>query len=388
MGNKNIFIRIISSKVKILCLIFGLMKIVEITNYLEQIAPLHYQEGYDNSGLITGSKTQKVTQALITLDCTEEIVQEAIDRKCELIIAHHPIVFKGLKKLNGKNYVERTIIKAIQNNIAIYAIHTNLDNVHNGVCKKICEKLGLENYQTLAPKPDLLRKLVVFSPSSHAAKVRTAICEAGAGQIGNYDNCTFNGIGEGVFRGNENTTPFEGKQGQIHQVTEIKIETIFPVHLQSKILTAMYQEHPYEEVAYDIIHLQNKNQNVGSGMIGNLPSSMQSMEFLKFTKSQMQTDCIRHTPIIKKEVKRIAVCGGSGSFLLSKAKQMQADVFITADFKYHEFFDAENDIIIADIGHYESEQFTKELIQEILKEIFPKFATHLSELNTNPINYL
>lgn len=364
------------------------MKIAEITNYLEQIAPLHYQESYDNSGLITGSKTQEVTQALITLDCTEEIVQEAIERKCELIIAHHPIVFKGLKKLNGKNYVERTIIKAIQNNIAIYAIHTNLDNVHNGVSKKICKKLGLENCQTLAPKADLLRKLIVFCPSSHAANVRSAICEAGAGQIGNYDNCTFNSIGEGTFRGNENTTPFTGKQGETHQETEIKIETIFPAHLQSKILEAMYQEHPYEEVAYDIIHLQNKHQNVGSGMIGNLPSSMESMEFLKFTKSQMQTDCIRHTSIIKKEVKRIAVCGGSGSFLLSNAKRMQADVFITADFKYHEFFDAENDIIIADIGHYESEQFTKELIQDILKENFPKFATHLSELNTNPINYL
>lgn len=364
------------------------MKIGEITNYLEQIAPLHYQESYDNSGLITGNKKQEVTQALITLDCTEEIVQEAIDKKCELIIAHHPIVFKGLKKLNGKNYVERTIIKAIQNNIAIYAIHTNLDNVHNGVSRKICEKIGLENCQTLAPKSDLLRKLIIFCPSSHAANVRAAICKAGAGQIGNYDNCTFNSIGEGTFRGNENTKPFAGKQGEIHQETEIKIETIFPTHLQGKILAAMYQEHPYEEVAYDIIPLQNKHQNVGSGMIGDLPKSMNSMEFLKFVKSQMKTDCIRHTQTNHKEVKKIAVCGGSGSFLLSKAKQMQADVFITADFKYHEFFDAENDIIIADIGHYESEQFTKALIQEILNENFTKFATHLSELNTNPINYL
>ena len=364
------------------------MKIEEITNCLEKIAPLHYQENYDNSGLITGNKKYEVQQALITLDCTEEIVEEAIAKKCELIIAHHPIIFKGLKKLNGKNYVERTIIKAIQNNIAIYAIHTNLDNVHNGVSKKICDKIGLANCHVLAPKSDLLRKLIVFCPSTHAAKVRSAICNAGAGEIGDYDHCTFNSIGEGTFRGNKNTNPFVGKQGEVHKETEMKVEAIFPSHLQGKILTAMYQEHPYEEVAYDIISLHKNHQKIGSGMIGNLENPMQIDEFLKFVKKQMQTNCIRHTKTVKKEVQKIAVCGGSGGFLLANAKQMQADVFITADFKYHEFFDAENELVIADIGHYESEQFTKELIQDILKENFPKFATHLSELNTNPINYL
>tara|TARA_B100000900_G_scaffold413068_1_gene436177 strand:- start:1706 stop:2800 length:1095 start_codon:yes stop_codon:yes gene_type:complete len=364
------------------------MKIREITNYLEQIAPLHYQENYDNSGLITGNKEYEVKQALITLDCTEKIVEEAIAKKCELIIAHHPIVFKGLKQLNGKNYVERTIIKAIQNNIAIYAIHTNLDNVHNGVNKKICDKLGISNCQVLAPKSDLLRKLIVFCPNTHADKVRSVICNAGAGQIGNYDHCTFNSTGEGTFRGNENTNPFIGKQGEMYKETEIKIEAVFPYHKQEKILAAMYQEHPYEEVAYDIVSLHNTHQNIGSGMIGNLKNSIEIDDFLKFIKKQMKTDCIRYTKTVKKEVQKIAVCGGSGSFLLANAKQMQADVFITADFKYHDFFDAENDLVIADIGHYESEQFTKELIQDILKENFPKFATHLSKLNTNPINYL
>ena len=364
------------------------MKIREITNRLEEIAPLHYQESYDNSGLITGNKDLEVNQALITLDCTEDVVEEAIAKKCELIIAHHPIVFKGLKKLNGKNYVERTIIKALKNNIAIYAIHTNLDNVKNGVSKKICDKLGLTNCQVLAPKSYLLRKLIVFCPSTHAAKLRSAICNAGAGQVGDYDNCTFNTEGEGTFRGNKNTNPFVGKKGEIHQEKEIKVEAIFPSHLQGKILSAMYKEHPYEEVAYDIILLQNKYPEIGSGMIGNLEKPMKSNEFLKFVKKQMKTDCIRHTEIVKKEIQKIAVCGGAGSFLLENAKQMQADVFISADFKYHEFFNAEKDIIIADIGHYESEQFTKELIKEIFKENFPKFATHLSELNTNPINYL
>jgi len=364
------------------------MKIGEITNYLEQIAPLNYQEKYDNSGLIYGNKEQKVKQALITLDCTEEIVQEAIAKKCELIISHHPIIFKGLKKLNGKNYVERTIIKAIQNNISIYAIHTNLDNIHSGVNKKICDKLGLKNRKVLSPKSEILRKLIVFCPDSHADKLRSAICNAGAGQIGNYDNCTFNIKGEGTFKGNEKTNAFAGEKGKIHHEKEIRIEAIFPSHLQSEILAAMYQEHPYEEVAYDIIVLKNKHKNIGSGMIGYLAKPMKSDKFLKFVKKQMQTDCIRYSKSVKKEVKKIAVCGGSGSFLLAKAKEIDADVFITSDFKYHEFFDAENNLMIADIGHYESEQFTKELIQDILKENFPKFATHLSEINTNPINYL
>ena len=364
------------------------MKIREITDYLEEIAPLAYQETYDNSGLLTGHKEQEVKNALVTLDCTEAIVEEAIQKKCELIIAHHPIIFKGLKKLNGKNYVERTIIKAIQNNIAIYAIHTNLDNVHSGVNKMICDKLKLENCQVLAPKSDLLRKLVVFCPTEQASDVRAALLEAGAGQVGNYDNCSFNTIGEGTFRANENCKPFVGKVGETHSETEIKVEVIFPSHLQGKVLQAMYSKHPYEEVAYDIIPLTNRHQNTGSGMIGELSSTMESMEFLKFVKEAMKTDCIRYTNPTKKEVKRIAVCGGAGSFLLPNAKQMNADVFITGDFKYHEFFDAENNLIIADIGHYESEQFTKQLIMGILKEKFPKFATHLSELNTNPINYL
>lgn len=364
------------------------MKIQDVIQHLEEIAPLAFQESYDNCGLLTGHSQQSVSQALITLDCTEEIVDEAIAKGCELIIAHHPIIFKGLKKLNGKNYIERTIIKAIKHDIAIYAIHTNLDNVHTGVSKKICDKLGLINCQTLAPKSDLVSKIIVYCPSEQAASVREAMWEAGAGSIGNYDNCSFNSIGEGTFRGNEHSNPHVGLKGETHAETEIKIEMIFPTHLQGKVLKAMYAQHPYEEVAYDLIKLNNKHQRVGSGMIGDLPEEMDSMHFLKSLKESMQTDCVRFTKAPSEKVKRIAVCGGAGSFLLGKAKQLQADVFITGDFKYHEFFDAENQLIIADIGHYESEQFTKELIQDILKEKFPKFATHLSELNTNPINYL
>lgn len=364
------------------------MKIHEISQHLEQIAPLSYQESYDNSGLLTGHSQQEVKKALITLDCTEAVVEEALEKGCQLIIAHHPIIFSGLKKLNGKNYIERTIIKAIQNNIAIYAIHTNLDSIHTGVNRRICDRLELENCQVLAPKSGLLKKLIVNCPSKQAASVREAMWNAGAGSIGNYDHCSFNTTGEGTFRGNESSKPSIGKQGEAHSETEIQIAVVFAAHLQEKILRAMYDQHPYEEISYDLLSLENKHQDIGSGMVGTLKEPMQSMAFLRLVKARMQTDCIRYTNPTKKTVKRIAVCGGSGSFLLKNAKQMQADVFITADFKYHEFFDAEDSIVIADIGHYESEQFTKELIRDILNEKFPKFATHLSELNTNPINYL
>lgn len=364
------------------------MDISKITRFLETFAPLELQEGYDNAGLIIGNHSQKVTQALICLDCTEAVVDEAIEKGCELIICHHPIIFKGLKQLNGKNYIERIIIKAVQNNIAIYAIHTNLDNVYEGVNKKICERLGLVDCRILAPKNGHLKKLVVYSPIDHAEKIRTALCEAGAGSIANYDYCTFNSIGEGTFKGNEKSNPFSGERGKLTSVKEVKIEVIFTSHLQKNILNAMRKAHPYEVVAHDIFHLENRHQNIGSGMIGRLAKPMDSQLFLTFVKEKMKTDCIRHTHIHKKEVQTIAVCGGSGSFLLANAKRQQADVFITADVKYHDFFDAEDSLIIADIGHYESEQFTSELIQEILKENFPKFAAHLSVHNTNPINYL
>jgi dinuclear metal center YbgI/SA1388 family protein len=364
------------------------MKISDITSYLETIAPLSYQESYDNSGLLTGSSDQELRQALITLDCTEEIVEEAIKKNCNLIIAHHPIIFSGLKKLNGKNYIERTVIKAIKNDIAIYAIHTNLDNVHKGVNAKICEKIGLVKNKILSPKTGLLKKLITFCPTEHADKVRNALFEAGAGHIGNYDSCSYNSNGIGSFRGLEDSKPFVGEAKKLHFEPEVKIETIFPSHLQKTLIKALLASHPYEEVACDIIPLDNKYAKVGSGMIGELPTPMSEALFLQHIKKQLNTSLIRFTRFLNKEVKKVAVCGGSGSFLLHEAIAQKADVFITADFKYHQFFDADKRIIIADVGHYESEQFTKDLIFEIIKEKFPNFALHLSEINTNPINYL
>lgn len=358
-----------------------------ITSFLENVAPLRYQESYDNAGLITGNQNMEITGALIALDCTEEIIDEAIKNKCNLVIAHHPIVFSGLKKLNGKNYVERTIIKAIKNDIAIYAIHTNLDNVHNGVNAKICEVLGLTNCKILTPKNALLKKLVVFVPITHAEDVRKALFNAGSGAIGNYDECSFNINGTGTFRANDNANPHVGKTGIQHQEAEVRIETIFESIHQNKILKALREVHPYEEVAYDIYPIENSYQNVGSGMVGEFETEMTESDFLLYLKTKMQTACVRHTQLFNKKIKRVALCGGAGSFLLNDAIASGAQVFVTADYKYHQFFDAEDKIIIADVGHYESEQFTKQLLYDLLKRNFNTFALHLTKVSTNPVNY-
>lgn len=363
------------------------MQIRDITNYLENIAPLSLQESYDNSGLIIGNPTQNVKKVLITLDTTEEVVDEAISEGANLIISHHPIIFSGLKKLNGKNYIERTVIKAIKNDIAIYAIHTNLDNIIEGVNNKICDKFDLINRKILEFKQNILLKLVTFIPIEYKEKVSQALFEAGAGHIGNYDSCSYNIEGQGSFRALENTNPFVGEKGKIHYEKEIRFETIFPKYLTNKIIKALLISHPYEEVAYDIYSLNNDTINVGSGMIGELSEEMSEKDFFDKLKSNFNLENIRHTKFLNKPIKKIAVCGGSGSFLLNKAIQAKADIFITADIKYHQFFDAENQIIIADIGHYESEIFTKELIFDILTKKFSKFAIQFSKVNTNPIKY-
>jgi len=363
------------------------MKISEITSYLESLAPLSSQENYDNSGLITGSKKDELTNALISLDCTEAIVDEAIKRNCNLIISHHPIVFKGLKKFTGKNYVERVIIKAIQNDIAIYACHTNLDNFQHGVNRKIGEMLGLKKMHILEPVKDKLIKMAVFVPVEHTEKVAESLFNAGAGQIGNYSDCAFRTEGTGSFKANESANPFVGKQGEKHFEKENKLEMIFSSHKLNDVMHALRSSHPYEEIAYDLIPLLNDNRFEGAGMVADLEEPVSEIAMLEKIKTTFNTQVIRHTELLNKQVKRIAWCGGSGSFLLQKAKLAKADIFITGDFKYHDFFDAENQIVIADIGHFESEQFTIELIKELLQEKFPTFAPCLAETNTNPVKY-
>lgn len=363
------------------------MKIKELTRYLENIAPLAYQESYDNSGLIVGDPNAEISKTLVSLDCTEEVVDEAIAKGCNLIISHHPIVFKGLKKFNNRNYVERTVIKAIKNNIALYAIHTNLDNVIGGVSSKIAEKLGLVNQAILSPKSGLLKKLVVYVPRLQVEEVRQALFDAGAGSIGDYDQCSYNTAGYGTFRPLDGANPTIGEIGQQERVEETKVEVIFQAPKERDVIVAMLAAHPYEEVAYHIVNLANNLSYVGSGVIGNLHTPMAVQDILPYLKDRLNLNVIRHTQLIDKPIERIAVCGGAGGFLLSEAKRSGADLFVTADYKYHEFFDAEGDIIIADIGHFESEQFTQELLLEIIQKKFVNFAVLLTEIDTNPIKY-
>lgn len=362
------------------------MKIKDILNFLEAWAPLSLQESYDNAGLILGDKNDEVSKALITLDVTEEVVKEAIEEGAEMIIAHHPIVFKPLKKIGKSKWIDRCLRKCIQHDIAIYATHTNLDNVVTGVNHKIGNKLGLQNLSILSPKSDTLLKLTVFVPQESKDKLLKALFNAGAGKIGNYDQCSFQQEGIGTFRPNKDANPTIGTADLTEQVKESRIEVMLPSHNQSNVLAAMKVAHPYEEVAYYLYRLENHNQEVGSGMIGELNEAMSVKAFLDFLKDRMNLQMIRHTRF-DGSIKKVALCGGSGSFLLGKALSSKADAFVTADFKYHEFFDADAKIMIADIGHYESEVYTKDLLYDRLTEKFPKFAFRLSKVDTNPIKY-
>ena len=363
-------------------------KIKEVTDFLETLAPRSLQETYDNSGLLTGNQEWDVSGILVTLDCLENVVEEAIRLKTNLIVAHHPILFRGQKKFTGETYVERTVIKAIKNDIAIYAVHTNLDNVLEGVNKKIADRIGLVKLRILDPKKDTLMKLVTFIPTLDAEPVIQALNEAGAGNIGHYKNCSFRVTGTGTFQPGEQAHPHIGTKGQLEKVEEVRVELIFPSHLEKRIISALKKIHPYEEVAYFLSRLENENQEAGAGVIGELSAPEEPMEFLKRLKATMNTSCIRHSAILSSPIKKVALCGGSGSFLLPKAIASGADVFVSSDFKYHEFFDAESKIMIADIGHFESEQFTKELLQEVLTQKFSNFAINFSGTVTNPISYL
>jgi len=361
--------------------------ISELIQKIENLAPFSFQESYDNSGLIVGNYNQKISSTLITLDTTEEIIDEAIKIGANLIISHHPIVFRGLKSLTGRNYVERTVIKAIKNDIAILAVHTNLDNILEGVNSEICKKINLKNCKILLPKAEILKKLVTFVPTKYAEKIKTEIFKAGAGNIGNYDNCSFNTIGKGTFRANEQANPHVGKINQTHTEEEIRIETIFPAHKERQVISSLIKAHPYEEVAYDIYKLENKLETAGAGMIGELENPINELDFLKLLKENFKVGTIKHTKLFGKKIKKIALCGGAGSFLLKNAISQKADIFISGDFSYHQFFDAENKIIIADIGHYESEQYTKQLLFDFIKKNFNTFDTQISKINTNPIQY-
>jgi len=363
------------------------MKIQDITNFLESVAPASLQENYDNAGLLTGMHDWECTGLLTTLDATEAVIMEAIHSKCNLVIAHHPIIFKGLKKINGSNYIERAVICAIKNDIAIYAIHTNLDNILGGVNGKIADTLGLINREVLFPKANMLKKLETYVPVLQAGRVRDALFEAGGGQVGQYNECSFNSAGEGTFKGSDETHPYVGKPGTRHTEPEVKIELIFPAVLERKLHKALLAAHPYEAVACNFISLDNRYQEIGSGLVGLLGTPVTGEAFLGQLQKAFGTRVIRHTPLVNKLVSKIALCGGSGSFLIGAALGAGADFYVTGDIKYHEFFDADGRMVIADVGHWESEQFTVDLLFDILSSKFPTFAVQKSAVSPNPVNY-
>jgi dinuclear metal center YbgI/SA1388 family protein len=363
------------------------MLLKEIIAAFEEWAPPALQESYDNSGLLVGNPAQSITGVLFCLDSTEEVIDEAISKGCNLVVAHHPIIFSGLKRITGRNYIERTIIKAVRNDVAIYAIHTNLDNVKHGVNRKIAEKLGLSKLRILAPRREELLKLEVFVPVEHTEAIRQAVFQVGGGHIGNYDECSFALTGEGTFRPQEGANPTLGEKGSRHVEIESSLSFLVPKWLKQQVHEAMIQNHPYEEVAHQWIMLGNILQDVGSGMVGELEEEVDLESFFRSLKTSMNASLIRHTRPLKKSVKRVAVCGGSGSFLLTDAIAAGADVFVTSDFKYHQFFDADGRIVVADIGHFESEQFTIELLGDWFRQKFPTFASHLTAIDTNPVFY-
>ena len=364
------------------------MKIKEVISVIETMAPLAYAEDFDNVGLLVGNPEDETTGILVSHDALENVIDEAISKKCNMVVCFHPILFSGLKKITGKNYVERAVLKAIKNDIAIYAVHTALDNHQNGVNKIFCDALGLQNTKILVPKENFIQKLVTYTIPENHQKLRNALFDAGAGNIGNYENCSFNTQGIGSYQGNENSNPEIGERGEFVENTEIKIEVTFEKHLQSKILKALFSNHVYEEVAYEIYDLKNSHQNIGLGMIGELETEMPEKDFLLFVKNKMKADGIRHSEYLGKPIKKVAVLGGSGSFAIKKAIQAGADAFLTADLKYHQFYEAENQLLLADIGHYESERYTKNYIVDYLTKKIPNFAIILSEENTNPVKYL
>ena len=363
------------------------MIVNDVISTLEELAPTTYAEEFDNVGLLVGDKTAEVSGILVTLDTLEETVDEAIEQNCNLIVSFHPIIFKGLKKITGKSYVERVVLKAIKNDIAIYAIHTALDNSFEGVNHQICEEIGLVNRQVLVPQANTIKKLVAHVPQTHIDQVRTALFNAGAGNIGNYDDCSFNIQGQGTFKANNNANPTIGEIGKLHIEDEIQLHLTYSKHVESKILKALFTSHPYEEVAYEITTLENKNQQIGIGMLGELPEAQDAEEFLAELKKIFQLKVIRHSKLLDRKIKKVAVLGGSGAFAIGNAKSLKADMYITADLKYHDFYQAENQIVLADIGHYESEQYTKNLLHSYLTKKFRNFAVVLSQKSTNPIQY-
>ncbi len=363
------------------------MKIAEILQYLESRVPLSLQEDYDNCGLLLGDSELEFRKALLCLDITDAVIAEAVNKDCNVVISHHPFIFKGLKKITKGQPETSVITAAIRSDIALYAIHTNLDNTLHGLNAFALSKIGISRYRILTPKSDLLAKLAVFCPVAHAEPVRMALFNAGAGHIGNYDCCSYNVDGQGTFRASDQADPFVGEKNILHMEQEVRIEVIFPRYLEKQIITALITAHPYEEVAYDLYPLHNRMSQVGAGLIGEFDEPCDEKDFLGLVRNNFGIPVVRHSPFLGKQIKSVALCTGSGSFLIREAIKANADAYLTADLKYHDFFGLENRLLLADIGHYESEIGVKEWLYAALIEKFPNFAFLISEVNTNPVHY-
>ena len=363
------------------------MKINQIIKILEDWAPLSYAEEFDNVGLLVGDKSRTYTAALITHDVSLAVVEEAIKTNCNLIICFHPILFKGLKSITGKNYVEKTVLKAIENKIAIYALHTALDNHKEGISYHLGKLINLKEQEILIPQKNSLFHLTTYVPLEAKEAVLTALHEAGAGSIGSYSHCSFNITGQGRFKPGQDSNPAVGKKEQFTKVEESQLAVVVPKHAKNRVLKALEKSHPYEAVAYELVALENQHPDVGLGSIGKLEKPLKRDDFLHHLKNSLNIPYLRHSEILNKEIKTVAVLGGSGSFCIDAAKAKGADALVTADLKYHDFFRAEKQLLLVDAGHYETEQFTKRIIHEYLTKKIPNFAFTLSQLNTNPVKY-
>lgn len=363
------------------------MQLKELLAVIENAAPFSLQEDYDNSGIQIGHPEDEINKALICLDVTPEVIREAERESCDVIVTHHPLLFKGIKQLSGRNDVEKIIVEAIKKEVAIVSVHTNLDNVQNGVNQSLANRLGLQKVQVLDPVKGLLKKLVTFCPTDHSEKVRMALFESGAGQIGDYDCCSYNLDGYGTFRAGDEASPFVGNKNALHTEPEVRIETIFPEYIEKRVLTALMGSHPYEEVAYDIYPLDNRFDLVGAGMIGFLPDPLDEKGFLSLIKEVLGVPVLRHSAWQGRSIRKVALCGGSGAFLAGKAAARGADAFVTAEVKYNQFMDHGRQMLLVDAGHYETEQYTKELLAGIIQKKLTNFAVLVSEVNTNPVHY-
>lgn len=363
------------------------MLLKEVITQIEHKIILPQAEDFDNVGLLCGNADREVTGILVCHDALEAVVDEAAEAGCNLIVCFHPIIFSGLKSLTGKNYVERAVMKAIENKIAIYAVHTAWDNDYFGVNYRICEELKLKNQTILMPKKHGLQQLVVYVPKDYSEKVKQAAFDAGAGNIGFYDECSFSVSGKGNFRPLPGSDPFEGEECVRESTEEDVLYFIFESYRQKKVLAKVREAHPYEEMAYQIYQLENENAYEGLGRYGDLEEEMEECEFFNLVKETFALQVIRHSESIGKKIRRIGVLGGSGASGISAALAAGCDAYLTGDLKYHDFFRAEGRMLLCDIGHFESERFVTQQLFQIFSEKFTKFAVLKSNVNTNPVKY-